>query len=108
MIFREGNGDVERLTVGGLVVGMLPDVSYQKEQVLLKSGDLLFVYSDGVSEAMNLQDEEFGEERIQNVVSKNKNLPITDLRDAILKEIADFVGEAPQNDDLTMVLARIL
>jgi sigma-B regulation protein RsbU (phosphoserine phosphatase) len=108
MVFREGNGNVERLTVGGLVVGMLPDVQYQKEQVILQSGDLLLVYSDGVSEAMNLQDEEFGEERIRNVIDKNRKLSVSDLRDAILKEIAEFVGEAPQNDDLTMVIARIL
>ncbi len=107
MVFRADSQTVDRLRTGGLVVGMLPDVTYKEDFVQLSSGDVLVIYSDGLSEAMNLSDDEFGEERLMSVVSSNIDLSLPDLRDAILDDVARFVGEADQHDDLTLVLARV-
>ena len=107
MLFRSG-GAMERLTTGGLVVGMLPDVVYKKDVVQLQSGDILMIYSDGLSEAMNLAEEEFGEQRIIQEICSNRSLPVEQLRDRILSQVSTFVGDAPQHDDLTLVIARVV
>ncbi len=67
IVFRAESG-TERLETGGLFVGMLPDVVYKKGQIDLKRGDVLLIYSDGLTEAMNSQDEEFGEEQVIKII----------------------------------------
>jgi phosphoserine phosphatase RsbU/P len=106
IVFR-ADGGIERLEIGGLVVGMLPDVVYKKGVMDLKPGDILLIYSDGLTEAMNSGEEEFGEERVIKTICNNKKLPVEELRDLILSEANEFVGEVPQHDDLTLVLARV-
>ena len=106
ILFRAAGG-IERLETGGLVVGMLPDVVYQKGEVELKPGDILLIYSDGLTEAMNSEEVEFGEERVLQTICNNRRLPVEELRDLILSEANEFVGDVPQHDDLTLVLARV-
>jgi sigma-B regulation protein RsbU (phosphoserine phosphatase) len=100
--------DMIRLETGGTVIGFFPEAPYQQETVHMFPGDILLIYSDGVSEAMNSHEEEFGEERLAALVASNKELSAVALRDLILENIADFVGEAPQHDDLTLVTAKVL
>ncbi|MCI0411880.1 SpoIIE family protein phosphatase [bacterium] len=107
LVFR-AEGGIERLGTGGLVVGMLPDVVYKKDVVDLRTGDILLIYSDGLTEAMNAQDEEFGEERLIKVICDHSTLPVKELCDRILCEANEFAGDVPQHDDLTLVLARVL
>ncbi len=99
---------IERLVTGGLVVGMLPDVIYKKEAIQMRSGDILMIFSDGLTEAMNLEEAEFGEEPVIEEITNHRDLPVEVLRDRILQQVNDFVGDAPQHDDLTMVIARVL
>ena len=107
LVFR-AEGGIEKLETGGLIVGMLPDAVYKKDQINLQQGDVLLIYSDGLTEAMNSQEEEFGEERVLKIICNNRSLPVEELRDLILSEANAFVGDAPQHDDLTLVLARVL
>ena len=106
MVFRK-NGDVLRLKTGGMVLGMLPEVTYSKEQVELRSGDVLVIFSDGASEAMNINDEEFGEERLIELVKPNLEKTSVEIKDLILAGIEKFVGHADQHDDLTLVVACV-
>jgi sigma-B regulation protein RsbU (phosphoserine phosphatase) len=105
---RVGECSMIRLETGGTVIGFFPDTPYQQETVHLFPGDTLLIYSDGVSEAMNAHEEEFGEERLAALVASNKELPAVALRDLILEKISDFVGEASQYDDLTLVIAKVV
>jgi sigma-B regulation protein RsbU (phosphoserine phosphatase) len=102
-----GTCETIRLETGGTVVGMFTDSFYEKATLKMLHGDVLLLFTDGISEAMNLKDEEFGEERLARLVGAHLNLPVDELRDLILKEVDAFVGEAPQFDDCTLVVARV-
>ncbi len=113
MLFRQSERQsqppaLDRLGSGGMVIGMFEEAVYRKDVVEMRPGDLLLLYSDGISEAMNEVDEEFGEDRLAHLVAANFPLPVLPLRDLIMDEVAKFVGTAPQSDDMTLVLARVL
>ena len=97
-----------RLESGGPVVGALPTSVYEQACVQLLPGDLLVIYSDGISEAMTADDEEFGEARLASLIGANLELPATGLRDLILQEVDNFVSGAPQFDDMTLVVAKVV
>jgi sigma-B regulation protein RsbU (phosphoserine phosphatase) len=105
MIFR--NEEVIRLQSGGVVIGLLPQAVYRQESITLQQGDILVIFSDGVSEAMNEQEEEFGDERIIRIVKMNHELDVPAISEALVREIYQFAGKAPQHDDLTFVIAKI-
>ena len=113
MLFRQ-NGRrsqlpaLDRLGSGGMVVGMFEEAVYRKDVVEMSPGDLLLLFSDGISEAMNEVDEEFGEERLAHLVASNLHLSVLSLQDLIVDEVVKFAGTAPQSDDMTLVLARVL
>jgi len=108
MLFRAGagNGGPERLGASGTVVGLFPRATWQPRRVRLLPGDVLLVYTDGVSEAANARGEEFGDARLEAVARANRDLPARALCERILREVTAFLrGEAPQ-DDLTVLVAR--
>lgn len=93
---------------GSMVLGMMPDVTYFEQSAAVDIGDMLVVYSDGVSEAMNEAGDFFGDERLQDLVSKAETMTAPEAGERILQGLSRFVGEAPQNDDVSlMVLRRI-
>jgi len=100
------NGRLDRLDSTGIPVGMLPGASWREETVELQSGDLLCVYTDGVTEAVNERDEEFGLERLSEIVGRGARRPVRELCDSILSSVADFAQGVPQYDDQTLLLAR--
>ncbi|HSR53095.1 MAG TPA: SpoIIE family protein phosphatase [Acidobacteriota bacterium] len=108
----EGQGSSEpsietlELKTGGMVIGIFPESDYEQETVKMKPGDVLVVFSDGVSEARNESDEEFGEERLQRVVCDNIELPADKMCDKVVEDILLFTGDAPQHDDLTLMIAK--
>jgi phosphoserine phosphatase RsbU/P len=99
--------EVLRLEASGTVIGLLPNASYQQASVNLRPGDVLLIYTDGISEAMNSRDEEFGEDRLQELVGANLHLEAANLQQLILAEIERFVAGAPQHDDMTLVVAKV-
>ncbi len=100
------DGSIVRLRTGGMVVGMMPDTAYKQEIVKLQAGDILLIFSDGITEAMNTKDQEFGEERLLALISSLADLSAASISEAILKSIADYVGTAPQHDDSTLVVIK--
>ena len=101
------DGHVKMLSEGGILLGVKADEEYDEGEVLLNHGDLLFMYTDGVCEAMNCSDEEFGENRLVKIVSTNRRLPLTDLVYLIEKEVEVHHGSNDYDDDFTMLVARL-
>lgn len=97
---------VERLKPNGTVVGLLPDARYREQAVRLEQGDWLVAFSDGVTEARNARQEEFGEERLISLVVAHAGLSAARLLEEILAELDRFGGSMPQHDDLTLVVAK--
>ncbi len=106
MIFR--GPDVLRLEDGGPVVGLFGPARYTQASVRLQSGDTLVLFTDGVTEAMNDQDEEFDEPRLIQAVRASNGLRAAELIDRIIQACDDFAAGAPQHDDMTLVIARVL
>ncbi len=107
MLVRGASGDVVRLEAGGTPVGLLPSASYEAQSVTLELGDLLLCYTDGVSEAMNLGDEEWGEERMLEAVKTKAGASSDDVLREVFRAADQFTGEAPQHDDMTLLIARV-
>jgi len=115
MLFRTNGGPgkgadsglVLRLTTGGTVVGIFPSAKYEQEALTLCPGDVMVVFTDGVTEAFNAENEEFGEERLADVVRKSLDLPCSEIQDRIISEIDAFVADAPQHDDITLLVIRV-
>jgi len=101
------NGTVDRLDkAGGTVVGLLPECTYEQTEVCLTPGDLLVIYTDGFSEAMSPNLEEWGENRLIGAVSACNCLPAKDSITKIMQAADAFASGAPQNDDMTLVILR--
>src|SRR5262249_37221220 len=79
----------------------------EEETIHLNAGDLYLFFTDGISEAMNAHDDCFGEHRLGQLVESHADLPSDQLRERMLREIASFVGDAPQHDDMTMILLKV-
>jgi sigma-B regulation protein RsbU (phosphoserine phosphatase) len=98
---------VRLLTTGGLVIGALKGSRYEAETLELAPGDVLVAYTDGVTEAFNAADEEFGEDRLREVVLASVHLSPAALADRIVEAVHAWVKDAPQHDDITLVVARV-
>jgi len=97
---------VRRLETGGVVLGLFEHAAYDEEIVRLKPGDLIVSFSDGVSEAMNAQGEEFSDERLIACVNANLGKTPAEVLDALFADVRAFCGDADQSDDVTAVLVR--
>lgn len=100
------SGAPRELKKGGVMIGILQNLTFEEETVMLEAGDLIVIYSDGVTEAFNERDEEFGEERLVELVQQNRELRCTVLIEKIIQEVSDFAHDVPQSDDLTIVAIR--
>jgi sigma-B regulation protein RsbU (phosphoserine phosphatase) len=97
---------VRKLETGGMIVGLFPHATYEQEEVQLTAGDLLAVFSDGVSEALNPAGDEYGEAHIQEVVAQNWLAPSDAVLQTLLAAVRGFAQGAPQNDDVTALVVR--
>jgi sigma-B regulation protein RsbU (phosphoserine phosphatase) len=101
-----GNAATKRLKIGGIPLGMLPDFTYEQESVQLEDDSILVAYSDGVTEAMNAQEDMFGEERIAAVIDQHKQAPASEIIDHLVSAVKTFAAGHPQSDDITVVVMR--
>ncbi|HMD39515.1 MAG TPA: SpoIIE family protein phosphatase [Candidatus Acidoferrum sp.] len=112
ILLRISAGDaftIERLDkAGGTVVGLIPECSYEQAGATLSPGDLLVIYTDGFSEAMNPQLEEWGEERLIEAIKACKGLSAKETITRIIQSADAYAAGAPQSDDMTLVILRVL
>jgi sigma-B regulation protein RsbU (phosphoserine phosphatase) len=105
--------EAQILAPDGLVLGLQIDDGEMFRRLLeevtlpLGAGDLFVLFTDGITEATNPAGEDFGEQRLAALIQQQAHLPFEELRERILREVAAFVGDAPQQDDMTMLLLKI-
>jgi sigma-B regulation protein RsbU (phosphoserine phosphatase) len=99
------DGAVRRLEAGGTVVGLFEHVVYDEGAVEMHPGEIFLAYSDGVTEPEN-EFGEFGEERLIDLVSANRSLPLLQISQTVTSAVDDWIGDNEQPDDITLVLAR--
>jgi sigma-B regulation protein RsbU (phosphoserine phosphatase) len=106
VLLARASGELQRLESTGVPVGMLPNASWREEERELHPGDLVCVYTDGVTEAVDERDREFGLERLSELVSRGAGRPVRELCETVLEAVADFARGMPQYDDQTLLLLR--
>jgi serine phosphatase RsbU (regulator of sigma subunit) len=107
-ILMRSNGDVEMLEGGGPVLGILSIAPYSEMHAQVDHGDMLVLYSDGVTEANNPAYDEFDEERFIEVLKAHRTLPAAEIVQAVIKAVTEFAAGAPQADDITLLVAKRL
>ena len=107
LIVRHGGG-FDQLQGGGLILGIMPMAPYTEAKAKMEPGDILVMYSDGVTEAVSPKDEDFGEERLAELVASMRDRPASEIVGAIHSAVAAFTEGAPAADDITVVVARRL
>ncbi len=105
-ILRRASGQIERLDVGGLPFGIMPEVQYQSATVTLAPGDWLVIFTDGLVEAVNARDEEYGEVRVLAGLEAGKSGSPAEMLNRLMAELDLFVGNTPQHDDVTCMLLK--
>ncbi|MGO9087182.1 MAG: PP2C family protein-serine/threonine phosphatase [Candidatus Sulfotelmatobacter sp.] len=105
-ILRRASGQIERLDVGGLPFGIQPEVQYPSATVTLAPGDWLIIFTDGLVEAVNARQEEYGETRLLSVIEAGKSDEPEAMLKRLMAELDLFVGTTPQHDDVTCMLLK--
>lgn len=107
-ILVRADGSYETLIRGGIVLGAFPEAKYQQDLVRLGKEDLLFFYTDGLSEAQNHEEEEFGEKRILEYMLHNRKLNSDEIMDGILADVRRFDNTDPPRDDTTLIVMKVM
>ncbi|MEK7347431.1 MAG: SpoIIE family protein phosphatase [Candidatus Eisenbacteria bacterium] len=100
------DGTLETLSVGGLLLGVFPEAVYETATITLRAGDVLTLYSDGVTEARSPEGEEYGEERLEAFLRGHRDLPPEKLVNELIAEVVKFTNAAQLVDDVTVVVIR--
>jgi serine phosphatase RsbU (regulator of sigma subunit) len=106
LFFQCKTKETTKLTRTGIFLGFEQDAIFHEKSIGLESGDLILFYTDGVLDAYNQQEEEFGMERFETLVKQNCDQPASALLTVIKEEISEFIGDVPQYDDLTLMAIR--
>jgi phosphoserine phosphatase RsbU/P len=106
-ILRRKSGAIERLDAGGLPLGIVADTPYQSATVILEPGDWLVIFTDGVVEAVDVHEQEYGEARLISVLQGGTDLAPVRLLSRIMVDLDLFAGNTPQHDDMTCVLVKV-
>ncbi|MDD5089098.1 MAG: SpoIIE family protein phosphatase [bacterium] len=105
LLFRR-DGRVERLDVGGLILGVFSNVSHEETAVALEPGDLILFYTDGVTEALDSRAVEFSVERLIGIVEKNRSRSAREILQGIMHEVRQFQSSEQSQDDLTLSIIK--
>ncbi len=100
------DGKDEKLQGGGPVIGIIPTIEYSAYRMTLEVGDTLAIYSDGVTEQANAEDDEFETDRLAETVRRNRHLPASVIVEKIRQAVTDHAAGVPQADDITIMVAR--
>ncbi|MDD1728591.1 MAG: serine/threonine-protein phosphatase, partial [Methanospirillum sp.] len=91
----------------GIAIGILDDIPYDQKSVQLHTGDVILLYTDGVTEAVNPANEEFGVPRLITTMQNSLSLPVQDIVDTVVTSVSNFSGTQPQHDDITLLIIRV-
>jgi phosphoserine phosphatase RsbU/P len=105
-ILVKANGTVQELKTGGIVMGFLDKQSYKQAEAIFEKGDIFVAFTDGVSETMDKNEQEFGEKRIIEIVKANQNKPVNEIKQNLFKSLQAFSNFKLNKDDLTIIIAK--
>lgn len=108
LLLRQDGSFSELPVMENTIVGVIDDIEYQKDTLQLEQGDTLFMFTDGVTEATDAAYNEFGVERLGDILSQHSHSNCQQIVEAVKKGIKDFVGETEQSDDITMLVVKRL
>jgi len=93
---------------GGMVLGLFKDNDYQIGRILLRPGDALFLYTDGITEAMNANQKFFSEQRLEEILQRADRSSLQEVTNSVISEVKSFCVDVPQTDDITVLALRYL
>jgi serine phosphatase RsbU (regulator of sigma subunit) len=102
------DGRVRTLSSGAMALGFMEETSYRETRIRLESGDIVLLYSDGVTEAFDSNRAQYGEERLEEILKTIADLPAEEIHGAILEDIGAFCGGQPTTDDVTLMVLKYL
>ena len=103
------DGTIDELITGGIILGMMPDMPYEIGSYQLKKGDMLMLFTDGVTETMTFDDEEYEERRVIDFLKKTGlTKDPENINNDLIVDLEKFAAGAPQNDDITILTLQIL
>lgn len=105
-LFLKKGEDVRELHCGGLVLGMMPHVEYKTDVIQFDPGDQMMLYTDGLTEAMNRENEEYGEERVKQFITTHCFSSSETMIRTIIEDVKDFSEQDTQSDDITLVVLK--
>jgi sigma-B regulation protein RsbU (phosphoserine phosphatase) len=108
LLYRAAIGSCEYLIASGVAMGLFEEAQFAAEKVALRKGDVLVLYTDGVTELIDADEEEFGEERLEELVLQNISLPAQELTELIIDTACDYAGDEGAVDDETIVVLKCL
>jgi len=107
LLYRSGDRVLQFLDIGGTLVGIFPDFPFEEGHETFQPGDILVIYTDGVTESMNQQEELFGTERLYALIQQNSHLDAEALVQLIYQSVSDFAQSAEQFDDITLLVLKV-
>jgi len=107
LIYHKKLNQVKEYDTEGAPVGVMQETQYEKKSIQLDEGDVIFLNTDGITEAENIKHEFFDENMFNDVILKYSHLPATEIKNKIINDIQQFVGSAPQHDDMTLLVFKI-
>ena len=100
-------GENTELDCGGLLLGAFRDVAYDEGEIQLKSGDILFLYTDGLNEAVDDDDNQYGEDRAVDLIRKNQQLTAPEIQQRIVDDVRGYASQTALQDDMTLVILKV-
>jgi sigma-B regulation protein RsbU (phosphoserine phosphatase) len=107
LLFRAASGSIAAMDVTGVALGMMADMEYEQRELVLESGDVLLLYTDGIVEAMNGKEEFFGENRLRSTLASATELSAQGILDRVLCDLGQFTKGAEQSDDITAIVIKV-
>jgi sigma-B regulation protein RsbU (phosphoserine phosphatase) len=108
IVYHGSDGTFSELAATGIAMGVITDAEYVSNEQPLSPGDVVVLYTDGITEAMNVREEMFGEERLYAVIHGAKDLSAGKILATILDAVREFTGDYPQSDDITLMVVRVV
>ncbi len=107
LMLRRGSGDIILLEAKGIALGVMPNIELEEKEISLQRGDIVVLYTDGVTEAINDKEEQFGEQRLIRVIEEDRSLPAQELITRIQQGVTEFSQGQPQFDDITLMTLKV-
>jgi sigma-B regulation protein RsbU (phosphoserine phosphatase) len=107
IVYHAANGTLSELEATGIAMGAQEDAEYQSKVCPLTTGDVMVLYTDGITEGNNEKGEMYGEERLHEIIRASVGLPAKEIMEKILADLEKFCGSAPQYDDITLMVIRV-